>query len=102
MILIYVTCKDVEQAKKISQVLLEKRLIACANFFPINSMYYWKGSINNDSEFVLILKTVEKKFRKVEEEIKKVHSYESPCIISIKVTDANKEFLKWVKKEIKD
>lgn len=102
MILVYVTCKDVKEAKKVSQTLLEKRLIACTNLFPINSMYSWKGSINNDSEFVLILKTVEKNFKKIEKEIKKVHSYECPCIISIKVSDVNKEFLKFIKKEIKD
>jgi len=102
MILVYITCKDAEEAKKISQTLLEKKLIACANFFPINSMYLWKGNINNDSEFVLILKTVDKNFRKIEKEVKKYHSYECPCIISIKASDVNKEFLKFIKKEIKD
>ncbi len=100
MILVYVTCKDVEEAKNISQTLLEKHLIACANFFPVNSMYSWKGSINNDSEFVLILKTVEENFKKIEKEIKKVHSYECPCIISIKVTDVNKEFVNYLHQNI--
>lgn len=102
MILVYVTCKDVEQAQNISRVLLEKRLVACVNLFPVSSMYRWKGSINNDAEVVLILKTVKKKFKDIEKEIKKIHSYECPCIISIKVTDVNKEFLKFIKKEIKD
>lgn len=76
--------------------------MACTNFFPINSMYWWKNSINNDNEAVLILKTLEKNFRKIEKEIKKVHSYECPCIISIKVSQVNKEFLEFIKKEIKD
>lgn len=102
MILIYATCKDVEEAKKISQALLEKKLVACTNFFPVTSMYSWKGSVNNDNEVVLILKALGKNFKEIEKEIKKVHSYECPCIISIKVSDANKEFLKWIKKEIKD
>ncbi len=102
MILVYVTCKDVEEAKNISRILLEKRLVVCANFFPINSMYSWKGSVNNDNEFVLILKTIDKNFKKIEKEIKKVHSYECPCIISIKVSKVNKEFLEFIKKEIKD
>ncbi len=102
MILVYVTCKDVEQARNISKALLEKRLVACTNFFPINNMYCWKGAINSDGEVVLILKTVEKKFKEIEKEIKKIHSYECPCIISVKVSRVNKEFLEWIKKEIKD
>lgn len=101
MILIYVTCKDVEEAQKISRILLEKKLIACANFFPMNSMYWWKGSINEDKEFVLILKTVKEKFKVVEKEVKKLHSYDCPCVISLDVKEGNKEFLEWIKKEIK-
>jgi len=101
VILIYVTCKDLEESKKISKRLLEKKLVACANFFPINSMYLWKGSINDDNECALILKTVEKKFNQIEEEIKKIHSYECPCIISIKIGKANKKYLEWIKKEMK-
>jgi len=102
MILCYVTCKDIEEAQKISRTLLESNLAACANFFPIHSMYWWKGSINQDNEFVVILKTFKEKFKEVEKKIKEVHSYECPCILSIDIKDANKEFLEYIKKEIKD
>ena len=102
MILIYTTCKDIEQAKNISKILLEKRLIACANFFPINSMYRWRENINQDNEIVLILKTVKEKFKEIEQEIKKIHSYDCPCILQLDVQEGNKEFLEWVKKEIKN
>lgn len=102
MIFIYVTCKDIEQAQEISKTLLEKKLIACANSFPINSMYWWEGSINKSHEFVLILKTIQEKFQEIEKEIKKIHSYECPCIISLEVKECNKEYLEWIKKEIKN
>lgn len=102
MILVYVTCKDAEEARKISKALLEKRLVACANFFPVSSMYFWKGSVKDDSEYGLVLKTVKRKFKEVEKEIKKVHSYECPCIVSLNVDNASKDFLGFVKKEIKD
>lgn len=102
MILIYVTCKDLEEAKKISKVLLEKRSVACTNFFPVSSMYWWDKSVKLDSEFALVLKTVKEKFKDIEKEIKKVHSYECPCIVSLNVEEASKDFLEYVKKEIKD
>ena len=38
MILIYITCKDKEEAKKISKHLLEKKLIACTNMTPIETI----------------------------------------------------------------
>lgn len=101
MILIYVTCKDAKEAQKISRTLLEKRLIGCANFFPINSMYWWKDSINQENEVALILKTVKEKFEDIKKEVKKIHSYDCPCVISLDVQKGNKEYLEWIKKEIK-
>lgn len=97
-IIIYTTNKNFEEAKKIANYLLENKLIACANFFPISSSYLWKGKIKNSSEVVSILKTREENFEKIKQEIKSLHSYETPCIIKIDV-EANEEFEKWVKEE---
>lgn len=98
MILVYITCKDKEEAKKISKHLLEKRLIACANIHPIESLYWWEGKIQEDSEVVVIAKTKEENYNKVKNEVKKIHSYEVPCILKIKA-EANEEYDKWIKKE---
>ena len=95
MTLIYITCKDKAEAKKISKYLLKKKLIACANFFPINSMYWWKGKLQDDKEFLLLAKTTKKNASKVKKEVKKLHSYDIPCILEIDV-DGNKEFIDWV------
>jgi periplasmic divalent cation tolerance protein len=86
--------------KNISMLLLNKRLIACANIFPIKSLYWWKGKIVDDRENVIIAKTTESKIDKVENEVKKIHSYTIPCILKIKAT-ANKEYQKWADKEIR-
>ena len=99
MTLVYVTCKDKKEAEKISLHLLRKRMIACANMFPIKSMYWWKNKIANDSETAIIAKTSDKNFKKVESEIKKIHSYEIPCILKINAS-ANKEYEKWAGKEL--
>ncbi|MBW2980407.1 divalent-cation tolerance protein CutA [Candidatus Woesearchaeota archaeon] len=93
--LIYITCKDEKEARKIAKHLLEKKLIACANFFPINSMYWWEGKIEDDKEFLLLAKTTKKNANKVKDEVKKVHSYDVPCILEIDV-DGNKEYIDWV------
>ena len=98
MILVYITCKDNQEAKKISDHLLNKKLAACTNIFPITSAYWWKGKIENENEIVLLAKTLEKNYNKIKQEVKKIHSYETPCILKIKV-EANESYCKWVKEE---
>jgi periplasmic divalent cation tolerance protein len=97
-VFVYVTNPNKKVAKKIAMHLLRKRLVACANIFPIESAYWWKGKIENVKEIVLILKTKKENFNKIKNEIKKIHPYSIPCIIKFDV-EANKEYEKWIKKE---
>lgn len=100
MILIYVTCKDKKEAVKVSEHLLKKRLIACSNMFPIKSMYWWGKKIVNGNEVVMLAKTVNKNYEKIKREVKKLHSYDVPCILKFNV-EANEEYEKWVERETK-
>jgi|WetSurMetagenome_2_1015567.scaffolds.fasta_scaffold1359031_2 periplasmic divalent cation tolerance protein len=99
MILIYTDCKNIVEAKKIASMLLKLKLIACANFWPIESAYRWKGKVVNNKEAGLLLKTRKDYYRKIESIIKKIHSYEVPTIIQIKADKAEKEYLNWLFKE---
>lgn len=101
MRIIYITCKDMKEARKISRHLIEKKLVACANIFPINSIYPWKGEIQDTEEIVVLLKTPDENYEKVETEIKKLHSYDTPAIYSWTVDKINKDYLDWVNKETK-
>jgi len=100
MILNYITCKDKKEAKNIANHLMKKKLIACANIFPIESLYKWKEKLENNKEIVLLAKTTNKKSNTVEKEVKKIHSYDIPCIIKINAT-ANKDYEKWLNAQIK-
>ena len=97
MILVYITCKDKKEAEKISMYLLKKGLIACANVFPIRSMYWWEGKIQNEKEVVILAKTLEKNYNKIKNEVSKLHSYTVPCILKID-TEANEDYDEWVNK----
>ena len=101
MIFIYITAGNIEDAKKISRHLLEKKLIACVNIFPIQSMYWWKSGIQDDTEFAIIAKTIDSNFKSVREETKKIHTYETPCIVSWKIDNADPDYEKWIEKESK-
>lgn len=97
-IIIYITNKNLKEAKKVTDYLLKKRLIACVNFLPIKSMYWWKGKIENSNEVVSIVKTKKENWEKVRNEVKKIHPYEVPCIMKFEV-EANKEYEEWINKE---
>ena len=100
LIFVYITNPTRKEAKKIAKHLLKKKLIACANIFPIDSLYWWEGKIVQEKEFVLIAKTKKENFEKVKREVENIHSYEIPCIVKIPVS-SNEKYYKWIKKEVK-
>ena len=71
--MVYIPCKDNDEAKKIASHLLKKKLIACANMFPVTSMFRWEGKLQNQSETVLIGKSLPEKFQKITETVTELH-----------------------------
>ncbi|MBS3166245.1 divalent-cation tolerance protein CutA [Candidatus Woesearchaeota archaeon] len=96
---IYVTASSQKEAKNIAGIVIKKRLAACANIFPISSMYKWKGKICEEKEWVLILKTTKNKSILAKKEIEKIHSYQVPCIMEISV-NPNKKYRKWMENQL--
>ena len=99
LIFVYITNPNKEEAEKIAKHLLERKLIACANIFEIDSLYLQEKEIAKENEFVLIAKTAEDNFEKVKNEVKKIHSYKIPCIVKIPVS-ANEKYSNWLKEKI--
>lgn len=99
MILVYITNPSQDEAKKIAKHLLDKKLIVCANIFPIENMYPWKGKMTEEKEFVLLGKTSEKNYDKIVQEVELVHSYEIPCVLKIPM-EANEKYENWLKENL--
>ena len=95
LILIYITYPDKATANKISSQLIEQKLVACSNIFPIQSAYWWQGNIENDDEVVGIVKTRESNYEAVQTFVERHHPYEVPCILKFAFT-ANAAYAKWI------
>ncbi|AAB89277.1 MULTISPECIES: divalent-cation tolerance protein CutA [Archaeoglobus] len=93
---IYITAPSLEEAERIAKRLLEKKLAACVNIFPIKSFFWWEGKIEAATEFAMIVKTRSEKFAEVRDEVKAMHSYTTPCICAIPIERGLKEFLDWI------
>ncbi len=95
MLIIYFTGKK-SNILKIDRELLAKQLIASANMFPIESLYTWKGEMQLNKETAVFAKTSLRNYNKVEAEIKKLHSYDTPAIYSWKAGKVEKSYCKWL------
>jgi periplasmic divalent cation tolerance protein len=95
-ILVQTTTNSIKEAKKISKILLEKKLVACVQISKIESFYVWKDDFCEDEEFLISIKTKKENFEKIERKIKELHSYDVPEIISFKIDNLSKEYKKFI------
>ena len=96
-IVVFVTAKDLEEANKIAEGLVARKLVACANIIEgIRSVFWWEGKIDSAKEVLLILKSQEKLFAKIINTVKSLHSYKVPEIIALPIVAGNQDYLKWI------
>lgn len=91
------TAPSLAEAKRIVRKLLAEKLIACANILSDTvSLYAWKGEIREGKEVVIVLKTRAVNEKKVVDLVRKIHSYECPCVVFWPLGNGNEEFLSWI------
>lgn len=101
MIIIITTLHKKQDAHKIGKGLLKERIIVCYNLYPIESAYWWKGKILDETETLMIMKTKKNNFKKAEEYIKDHSGYEVPEVIALDVAKVNTPYLNWLNSEVK-
>ncbi len=94
--IIQTTTSSKKQAKNIAKLLLDSKLAACVQISKTKSHYIWQGKTQESREFLLSIKTHSKCARKIQNLIKKHHSYDTPEIIEIKVDSMDKKYQKWL------
>lgn len=96
-VVVLVTSSSAEEAERIGRALVEEGLAACANILPgITSIFWWDGRVNREPESLLILKTREALFPRLEERVKALHSYSVPEIIALPLVAGSPAYLSWI------
>ena len=96
-IVVFVTAKDLIEAQKISEKLLNKKLTACINIMEgVRSFFWWQEKIDQASEVLLIIKSQKNLFPEIIKAVKSVHSYTVPEIIALPIVAGQKDYLKWI------
>jgi periplasmic divalent cation tolerance protein len=96
MRIIYTTCSYAEEARSIVKTLIQEKIVACANYWDINSLYYTEAGFKETKETALILKLPAHQLDSVRKRLREMHSYAIPCIIVLKPDAVNNNYLQWL------
>lgn len=99
---ILTNCRDDREADFITELLFEKKLVACVQTNKVHSHYYWGGKVRHDSEIRMLIKTKKCHFSEIELVIKSIHSYELPEIVELPIGQGSQEFFDWVDYAVKE
>jgi periplasmic divalent cation tolerance protein len=96
-ILALTTCDSAELAQRIARALVERRLAACVNIVPgLESVYRWKGAVEQASEWLLLIKTTRAQFEPLAAELRALHSYDLPELIALPIVAGFEPYLRWI------
>jgi periplasmic divalent cation tolerance protein len=100
-IVVLSTCDSEDEAVQVARGLVEKRLAACVNIIAgARSIYRWKDSIEDSPEWLLVIKSHRGLFPALQEEIRKLHTYEVPEVIALQVVAGSERYLAWLDREL--
>jgi periplasmic divalent cation tolerance protein len=96
-IVVLVTCGSPEEGRKVARALVERRLAACVNVVAgVESVYRWKGAVEEASECLLLAKTTRGQFEPLQSAVRELHSYELPEVVALPIVDGLDSYLSWI------
>ena len=96
MIILYLTCANDIEAAKITDALLQARLVTCVRRMNVSSTYWWNDTINKDEEVLLMMEGVQEKFDGIEAVVAGLHSYEEFVLTAVDVLRTTPGTEKWL------
>ena len=98
---VYVTVKEVEEARKIAKSVVKRRLAACVNILPeVESYFWWKDKLEAEKEIILFIKTKAALLPELIKSVKRLHSYSLPEIIAVPIIGGSRDYLEWMDSEV--
>ena len=94
------TTHDTEdRARALAAAVVRERLAACAQVYPIASVYWWDGEVQTEPEWRIDFKTRSDLADRLAAFIGEHHTYESPEIIAVPVATSGSAYRDWVNAE---
>src|SRR5688500_10178880 len=97
MLIVLTTTPTLEEAEKLANGAISKKLAACAQILPkMTSVYFWEGKIHKEDEHLLLIKTLPEKYKELEAFINENHSYDVPEIVAIESSNVFSKYREWL------
>ncbi|MDR0993233.1 MAG: divalent-cation tolerance protein CutA [Verrucomicrobiota bacterium] len=94
--MVLTTCADEETARRLTDGLLTEHLVACVQRMPVQSAYWWEGSVQHETELLLLMKTRLDRYPAVEAWLRAEHPYEVPEVIQLPISSGFPTYLEWI------
>ena len=97
-VVVLTTVGNAEQAGSLARGLVSNHLAGCATAIPgACSTYFWEGRIHQDSEILLIIKTMPDRLDALERFLNDQHPYQLPEFIVLSVQHGSPRYLDWLR-----
>jgi periplasmic divalent cation tolerance protein len=101
-LLVFTTLPSADKAAELAKLLVNERLVACANLLPaIRSIYRWQGELHDENEVLVLLKTRAEHLERLKLRILEVHPYEVPEVLAVPIESGYQPYLDWLAGETK-
>jgi periplasmic divalent cation tolerance protein len=89
-------------AERIARALVDERLAACVNVVPgVVSIYRWKGAVEQETELLLVIKTVAERVDALKARLLELHPYELPEVVVIPIGGGHGAYLEWIAQQVR-
>lgn len=100
---VFITAGSWEEAQRLAQALVQRRLAACVTLVPqVESFYWWQGEVARGQEVLLLVKTTREKWSALADAVAELHSYQVPEIIALPIEAGSEAYLKWLEHSLKE
>jgi periplasmic divalent cation tolerance protein len=94
-LLLQTTCNDEADCTRLARGLVEARLAACVQRWPVQSCFHWKGKVEESSEWLLVAKVRRADYSAAEAWLLAHHPYELPECVAVRLDAGAPAFLAW-------
>ena len=96
-LIVFSTFANEADAARVARVLVEERLVACANLLPgARSIYRWKDEVKDEPEVVVLMKTRKQDWTALLSRLHDLHPYETPECVAVRIAAGAPRYMAWL------